>query len=247
MKPSPAYAHQPPRHRARHFARGLCAVTALTLAPAATANVDILAPMKRGYAVCKEQPRGYLAVRREADGIVLVPAQFSRRPLATNTPVLDFFTLPQGPAPAACWILDTATDLPVLLRGLPANERVPHLPQLQGLVRPGTESRVSTPLGNFDIRFPALDARPRTPGGDQQVKILRISSGAWECNLGRTTFLDGKAGFEIVLAADFNGDGLPDIVVENSPKAAFRNYEVYVSERSRNTCRAVGVRKQHFD
>lgn len=220
---------------------------AIALAPVAEANVDMLAPMKRGYAICREQPRGYLAVRREADGIVLVPAQFSRRPLAADTPVLDFFTLSPGSAPQACWFLDTVTDVPVLLRGLPANERVPHLPQLQGLVRPGTDSRVTTPLGTFDIRFPALDPRLRAPGAEQQVKILRISSGAWECNLGRTTFLDGKAGFEIVLAADFNGDGLPDIVVENSPKAAFRNYEVFVSERSRNNCRAVGVRKQHFN
>jgi hypothetical protein len=231
----------------RALARALTASAGIALSPAAVAGVDILAPMQRGYAICKEQPRGFLAVRREAASIVLVPAQFSRRPLAPDTPVLDFFLLSSEAPPDGCWMLDTATDVPVLLRGLPGNERVPHLPQLQGLVRPGTDSRIATALGTFDIRFPSLDPRMRAPGAEAQVKILRIASGAWECRLGRTTFLDGKAGFEIVLAADFNGDGLPDIVVENSPKAAFRNYEVFVSERSRNTCRAVGVRKQHFD
>lgn len=213
----------------------------------AAAGVDLLAPMKRGYAICTERPQGFLAVRRDGNGISLAPAQFSRRALSPDTPVLDFFALSQSAPPDACWFLETATDIPVLLRGLPANERVPYLPQLQGFVRPGTEKRVTTELGTFTIRFPALDAPLRGPGAEPSVKILRISSGAWDCRLGSTTFFDGKAGFEIVLAADFNGDGLPDLVVENSPKAAFRNYEIFMSERSRNTCRAVGVRKQYFD
>lgn len=209
--------------------------------------MEILAPMQRGHAVCREQPQGFMAVRREASGIVLVPAQFSRRPLAADTPVVDFYQLPPDKPPSACWFLDTPTDVPLLLRGLPANERVPYLPQLQGLVRPGTDKNVETGLGTFALRFPGLDPRMRAPGATAQVKILRIAAGAWECRLGSTTFLDGKAGFEIVLAADFNGDGLPDLVVENSPNAAFRNYQFFVSERSRNSCRAAGARKQFFD
>lgn len=214
----------------------------------ASAAVDILAPMQRGHAVCKERPTGYLAIRREGRSITLVPAQFTQRVVGPANPIVDLFEFSASDPPKSCWVLDTPTDIALLLRGLPANEKVPHFPELQGLVRPGTDIRIVTSTGAaFTVRFPALDPRLRGPGTTQNAKILRIISELWECRLGSTVFLDNKAGFEIVLAADFNGDGLPDLVVENSPNGAFRNYEFFVSERSRNRCRAAGVRKQVLD
>lgn len=251
MSHSPAHLRPLAHRRFRAPWRAALVASAFIVAASAgyaSASVDILAPMQRGHAVCKERPIGYLAIRREGRGITLVPAQFTQRVVGPNNPVVDLFEFPAASPPTTCWVLETPTDLPLLLRGLPANEKVTHFPELQGLVRPGTDIRIPTSTGTaFTVRFPALDPRLRGPGAGQNVKILRIIAELWECRLGSTSFLDDKAGFEIVLAADFNGDGLPELVVENSPKGAFRHYEFFVSERSKNRCRATGVRKQVLD
>jgi len=67
-------------------------------------------------------------------------------------------------------------------------------------------------------------------------KNISVKTGDWKCVIASVPYLDDKDGVDILIAADFNADSLPDFILDSAAKGTA--YSVVFSNEKNHNCKS---------
>jgi len=174
-------------------------------------------------AFCKEAPAGYSGFKQGPTGLFLIPAKFEQRSSPEDFHALDLEIT--DARPKTCWFLETALDFPILVKGLTLQGTPALMKDFIGLIKPKERKNVIIASEKYSLTFP------------------KVISPNFQCALGEEAVdLDG-GGYEIILAADLNADGLPDFILQNAKKYSYKQYQILMSDQKEKKCRVAATQE----
>lgn len=150
---------------------------------------------------------------------------------------LDGTEMSQPGAPKKCWIFENSKyDFQILASNVPDQKSYTLFNPLIVKVKPATKLDYKIKTTSYSLNFPALDKlhADGTVRG-MRPKDIVLSDKNWSCTLASVPYLDDKDGLKIVLAADFNDDALPDVIIESTAKGT--DYNFVLSDVGANKCK----------
>jgi hypothetical protein len=169
-----------------------------------------------GVAFCKATPLGLMGFKNGPKGLSLIPAKFEKRSFVEGVEALDLEVTDEKPK--TCWFLETVLEFPILVRGVKIEGEPSVMKDFLGQLKPKEAKNIAIGSKKYALTFP------------------KVISPNYLCILGETDVdLDG-GGFEIILAADLNNDGLPDFIIQNARKYSFKRYQILMSDKTEKKC-----------
>lgn len=139
--------------------------------------------------------------------------------------------------PKECFVFKTENlQFPVLVKNVTEKTVFKYFKSMQGLIAPNTKKEIKIATDTYTIDFPAFD-KPNADGttAGMKNKDIVLKAGKWKCQMASVPYLDDKPALQIIIGADFNGDSLPDLIMESAAKGT--RYSLVLSDLKKNGCR----------